>query len=395
MQNLIWFLLPVAALGGWAAAMHSKNRAGDTPDGRLSPEYLKGLNYLLNEQPDKAIDVFARMLEVTSDTHETHLTLGEQFGKLGIEFRRRGEFDRAIRIHQDLVTRKSLGNRQQTEALMELGLDYLRAGMLGHAEELFRELARNEVYRSRVLPLLLDIYQQEKDWGNAVSIAAKMERVGEQPACAVIAQFYCEMAGEMRHQGDAGRARELLNQALEMDVNCARASIFLGNMEREAGRYDAALKAYSQVEKQDVELLPQVLDAMIACHGKLGSTDRLIEYLQAVISHYDGITPVLALTDILAREKGKQEASTFILEQLGKRPSVRGLARFVGLSPAGCDGAEQEIWIILKDLMDQLQENKPAYTCGECGFSGKTLHWQCPGCRQWNTVKPVHGVEGD
>jgi lipopolysaccharide biosynthesis regulator YciM len=395
MQDLIWFLLPVAALGGWAAAMHSKNRPGNTPDGLLSPEYLTGLNYLLNEQPDKAIDVFARMLEVTSDTHETHLTLGDQFGKLGIEFRRRGEFDRAIRIHQDLVTRKSLGNCQQTEALMELGLDYLRAGMLGHAEELFRELTRNDVYRSRVLPLLLDIYQQEKDWGNAVNIAAKMERVGEQPACAVIAQFYCEMAEEMRHQGDAGRTRELLNQALEMDINCARASIFLGDMEREAGRYDAALKAYSQVEKQDVELLPQVLDAMIACHGKLGSTDSMIEYLQAVISHYNGIAPVLALTDILARERGKQEASTFILEQLIKRPSVRGLARFVGLNPAGCDGAEQEIGMILKDLMGQLQENKPAYKCGECGFSGKTLHWQCPGCRQWNTVKPVHGVEGD
>lgn len=395
MQDLIWFLLPVAALGGWAAAMHSKNRPGNTPDGLLSPEYLKGLNYLLNEQPDKAIDVFARMLEVTSDTHETHLTLGDQFGKLGIEFRRRGEFDRAIRIHQDLVTRKSLGNRQQTEALMELGLDYLRAGMLGHAEELFRELSRNNVYRSRILPLLLDIYQQERDWGNAVSIAAKMERVGEQPACAVIAQFYCEMAGEMQRLGDAGRTRELLNQALEMDIKCARASISLGDMEREAGRYDAALKAYSQVEKQDVELLPQVLDAMNACHTKLGSTDSMIEYLQAVIPHYNGITPVLALTDILARERGKQEASTFILEQLSKRPSVRGLARFVGLNPAGCDGAEQEIGMILKDLMDQLQENKPAYKCGECGFSGKTLYWQCPGCRQWNTVKPVHGVEGD
>ncbi len=388
MQELIWFLLPVAALGGWIAATRSKSKQGSHPETILSPQYLEGLNYLLNEQPDKAIDVFIRMLEVTADTFETHLALGNLF-------RRRGEVDRAIRIHQNLIARETLSNEQRTDALLELGQDYMRAGLLDRAEALFSELEQKNVYLDRVLPLLLDIYQQEHEWDNAIETAEKMEQVGVQPASPIIAQFYCELAEQARQQGDMDKARDLLAQAMAHDRQCARASILLGDIEQQAGQPEAALMAYRQVEAQDIDLLPEVLDRMYACHKSLGSVDSMIDYLHAAIPRYNGIAPVLVLTDLLARERGMQAASDFIADQLGKRPSVRGLARFIELNLADCDGAKRENLMILKKLTDRLQESRPVYTCHDCGFSGKTIHWQCPGCKHWNTVKPIPGVVGD
>ncbi|MGB5606939.1 MAG: lipopolysaccharide assembly protein LapB, partial [Gammaproteobacteria bacterium] len=131
------------------------------------------------------------------------------------------------------------------------------------------------------------------------------------------------------------------------------------------------------------------------CHVELGSIDAMIDYLENVITRYAGISPVLALADILAEVKGSDAAADFIAGKLRKRPSVRGLSRFIDFSLARSEGAAHANLLILKNMTDQLLENKPVYTCGDCGFFGKALHWQCPGCKHWNTVKPIHGVEGD
>ena len=388
MQDLLWFLLPVAAAFGWFAASHSKGKAGSCADSILGSEYIKGLNYLLNEQQDQAIDVFIRMLEVNSDTVETHLALGNLF-------RKRGEVDSAIRIHQNLITRSSLSDEQRTDAVLELGQDYMRAGLFDRAEELFRELIDNSVHLSSVLPLLLDIYQQEKDWENAILIADQMGFVGNQPARSVIAQFYCELAENARAREDIEAACKLLKQASEYNPHCARARLVRGNIALQSGEYQIALEAYEQVAERDIELLPEILDDMQACHAQLGSIDAMIEFLQRAITRYAGISPVLALADIMSNQKGNESAAEFITGELGKRPSVRGLARLIDLSLSRADDAARENLSILKNITDQLLENKPVYKCIDCGFYGKTLHWQCPGCKHWNTVKPIHGVEGE
>jgi lipopolysaccharide biosynthesis regulator YciM len=388
MQDLLWFLLPVAAAFGWFAARRSTGKPGQCSDSILGPEYIKGLNYLLNEQQDKAIDVFIRMLEVNSDTVETHLALGNLF-------RKRGEVDRAIRIHQNLIARSTLSNEQRTDAILELGQDYMKAGLFDRAEALFQELIENNVHLSSVLPLLLDIYQQEKDWANAITIADQMGFVGEQPARSVIAQFYCELAENARARSDVEEAGDLLEKASEYNPHCARAKLISGSIARQKGDYQGALAAYEQVVERDIELLPEVLDDMHACHLELGTMDRMIDYLHRAISRYAGISPVLALADIMADEKGGASAAEFIAGELGKRPSVRGLSRFIDLSLSQSEGAAHDNLMILKNITDQLLENKPAYKCHDCGFCGKAPHWQCPGCKHWNTVKPIHGVEGE
>lgn len=388
MQDLLWLLLPLAAAAGWFSARSSKGKAGRCADSILGPEYIKGLNYLLNEQQDKAIDVFIRMLEVNSDTVETHLALGNLF-------RKRGEVDRAIRIHQNLAARPGLQDEQRMDALLELGQDYMKAGLFDRAEGLFRELNDNNVHLSSVLPLLLDIYQQEKDWQNAISIAGQMGFVGEQSARAVIAQFCCELAENARATEDIDAALKYLDEAGKYHPHCARARLIRASIARQQGDCEAALKAYVQVVEMDVDLLPVVLDDMHACHAELGTLPAMIGFLRNTIPKYAGISPVLKLADIVAEEQGEQMAAAFIAGELGLRPSVRGLSRFIDFSLAGSDGAARENLMILKNMTDQLLENKPVYACANCGFSGKTLHWNCPGCRQWNTIKPIHGVEAD
>ena len=388
MQELLWFLLPAGVAIGWYAARYNRRKPGSFPDYVLGSEYFKGLNYLLNEQQDKAIDVFIRMLEVNSDTVETHLALGNLF-------RKRGEVDRAIRIHQNLISRDSLSNEQRTDSLLELGQDYMTAGLFDRAENLFKELIEGNAHLSSVLPLLLDIYQQEKDWENAIGIAEQMGFVGEQPAKSVIAQFYCELAENARARDDLDNACGLLEKASQFNPYCARASLIRGGIARQKGEYQVALNAYRQVIERDVELLPEVLDAMHFCHVALDTVDDLIDYLHTAITRYSGISPVLALAEILSEEIGSEPAARFIAGELSKRPSVRGLSRFIDLSLSRSEGAAHDNLLILKNLTDQLLENKPVYKCGDCGFRGKVLHWQCPGCKHWNTVKPIHGVEGE
>jgi len=388
MQDLLWFLLPAGVAIGWYASSRSKGKAGGCSDSILGSEYIKGLNYLLNEQQDKAIDVFIRMLEVNSDTVETHLALGNLF-------RKRGEVDRAIRIHQNLISRDSLSNEQRTDSLLELGQDYMTAGLFDRAEGLFRELIENNAHLSSVLPLLLDIYQQEKDWENAIGIAEQMGFVGEQPAKSVIAQFYCELAENARARDELDEACGFLEKAGEYNPYCARASLVRGAIARQKGEYQQALDAYRQVIERDIELLPEVLDAMHFCHVALETVDELIDYLHKAITRYSGISPVLALAEILSEEKGNEPAAKFISGELSKRPSVRGLSRFIDLSLSRSEGAAHDNLLILKSLTDQLLENRPVYKCSDCGFRGKVLHWQCPGCKHWNTVKPIHGVEGE
>jgi len=388
MQDLLWFLLPVAAAFGWFAAGRSKGKIGSCSDSILGPEYIKGLNYLLNEQQDKAIDVFIAMLEVNSDTVETHMALGNLF-------RKRGEVDRAIRVHQNLMARSSLNDEQRSDAVLELAQDYMKAGLFDRAEGLFRELIDNNAHLTSVLPLLLDVYQQEKDWENAIVIADQMGFIGDQPARSVIAQFYCELAENARAREDVTEACSFLRRASEYDPHCARARLVRGNIALQRGEYQVALESYEQVAERDIELLPEILDDMQLCHTQLGTIDSLIAYLQRAITRYAGISPVLALADILSQQKGDESAAEFITGEIGKRPSVRGLSRLIDLSLSRAEGVAHANLSILKNMTEQLLENKPVYKCRDCGFCGKSLHWQCPGCKHWNTVKPIHGVEGE
>jgi lipopolysaccharide biosynthesis regulator YciM len=391
MQELVWLLLPIAAASGWLAAIRSARKAesaGGVPASALRSDYFRGLNYLLNEQPDKAIEVFVKVLEVDSETVETHLALGNLF-------RRRGEVDRAIRIHQNLIARQNLSAQERGDALLELGQDYMRAGLLDRAEGLFQELVRVKPFGARALRHLVDIYQQEKDWDKAADAARQLELITGKPYGGVIAHYYCEQAEERSRDGDHRAALATVQQALDTSSQCVRASMLEGSLLEDLGDYRGAVRAYKRVEQQDPDYLPEVIEPLARCFEALGRPAEIEEYLAYVLERYGGISSALLLAEIKTDREGKGPAIRFLTEQLRRRPSVRGLDHLIHLSLAEVDGTAREYFHILKDLTHKLLENRPVYKCDHCGFSGRTLHWQCPSCKLWGQIKPIQGVEGE
>jgi len=385
---LLYLLLPVAAYSGWRIGRRKQNPIPAQKSNVFSAEYFTGLNFLLNEQPDKAVDVFIKMLEVDSETVETHLALGNLF-------RRRGEGDRAIRIHQNLIARPTLSKEQRAQALFELGNDYMRAGFLDRAENLFLELIEGKSHKIEALNHLLDIYQQEQDWEKAIVTAKKIEANTGVHTGAVAAHFCCELAAHAQAAGETRQAVKTLKRALANDKGCVRANILLGHIEKENHNYKGAIKVFRQIEQQDPVYLSEVLGAMYECHQALGTLAEYERYLHRIQGKYEGVSVVLFLAELTRLRYGEEEAAYKIIEALRKRPSIKGLHRLIELNLVGSEGAVRENLLILQDLTSKLLQDNSVYKCQNCGFKAKTLHWKCPTCKTWGSIKPIVGVEGE
>ncbi len=387
-MNSLWLLLlPIAAASGWYVAYREYQRKEKNLSG-VSSDYIKGLNYLLNEQPDKAIEIFIRMVEVDADTVETHLALGHLF-------RRRGEVDRAIRIHQNLIARPRLDSDIRTLALLELGEDYMKAGLFDRAENLFQELIDLNEHTARALTHLRDIYQQEQDWENAIKTCRRLEAVTSKPMNYVVAQYYCEMSEKLFCENSLKESQKLAQKALSIDKKCVRASVLQARIDSGNNNFTAAISSYKHVVDQDIDYFPEVIEPMLECYRKTGNERDMMTFLQSILERYNGISPMLALAGLKREHGTDREAMEFVIEQLRKRPSVKGLNWLIELSLQHSQGEAKKNLMILYDLTHKLLEGKPVYECKTCGFAGKSIHWQCPGCKKWNSVKPIHGVEGE
>lgn len=386
----LWpLLLPAAAWSGWWVAHRNYAIKGQRTDNYFSREYVVGLNYLLNEQPDKAVDVFIKLLEVDSDTVETHLALGSLF-------RRRGEVDRAIRIHQNLIARPQLSLLQRREALMALGQDYMSAGVFDRAERIFTEVVELGGNReTSSLYGLLAIYQQEKAWEKALDIAKKLEVSTGNSMHAQAAHYYCEMAAVALKNNMFDKAYQAIKQALTMDLDSVRASLMLANLELKSGRYKQAVRALKRVPEQDAEFLTEIIEPLVYCYRSLNAMDECIDYLLHLLKAYPRASLIFVIGEHFRREKGVDAAIDFVSTQLSRHPSIRGLNRLIFWHLESAHGKVREKLQMLYDITSKFLENKPVYRCGHCGYGGKLLHWQCPSCKQWGRMKPIHGLEGD
>lgn len=359
------------------------------PQKKTSPlprDYLVGLNYLLNEEPDKAVDVFIKMLEVDSNTVETHLAVGKLF-------RRRGEVDRAIRIHQNLIARPQLEKIYRDQSLFELGQDYLSAGVLDRAERIFIEVMSVKEYATPALRALLDIYQQEKDWKNAVHTAEKLESVTKKNMQPVIAHYYCEQAKDSYTKGHYDEGYQYIKNALQADKNCVRASLLHAEFEMKKGDFKVALRSLQNIKKQNADYISESLISLAICFESLKQTEKMIEYMMELLEEYPHIPAILLLSEYLQRWKGDKTASAFVSDYVRRYPSIYGLHQFIHFYLSNTKGQAREDLLTLQNLTKKLLSDKPDYQCESCGFSGKSLHWQCPGCKQWSTTKPMHALE--
>jgi len=280
-------------------------------------------------------------------------------------------------------------------ALLELGMDYMKSGLLDRAESLFNELVETGLYSVSAFTELLDIYQQEKDWENAIKTAFRLELSSSRTLNYMIAQFYCEQASELRVIGEDKSARDLLKKAVKIDENCVRASLIEADILKQEGKFKQAIRIYKRVEKQDVEYIPEAVSLMLECYKGLERLDEFRNYLRTMVEKHGGITPMIMLTELIAEQDGEEEAMKFITTELKKRPTVRGVDRLVEYALIPAQGKAKDDLMTIKDLTGKLLEDRTIYKCNHCGFDAKALHWQCPSCKNWNTVKPVHGVEGE
>lgn len=378
-----WFflLLPLAALVGWVIGRRGGERHSDTQVSRLSTTYFRGLNYLLNEQPDKAIELFLHVAELDKDTFETQVALGHLF-------RRRGEVDRAIRLHQGLVQRNDLTDQQRVQALLALGEDYMRSGLLDRAETVFTDLARIDDRAPQALRHLIGIYQAERDWQQAIDKAMRYEAVTGEPMGKLVAQFECELAERFRASGEQDAARAAIARAYAADSTAVRAGMLEGRIEFDAGNHQAAIRAYERAARHDPDFLPEVLPNLLVCYERVGDPSGARAFLAEMCEHYRGIAPVLALTRLVEAGEGVHAARDYLARQLKERPSVRGEAALIDLSLA--DNTDPVATLHdLKHVTEQLLVRNPSYRCNRCGFGARSHHWQCPSCKEWGTVKPL------
>lgn len=386
--SLLFLLLPVAALSGWFLGRRRSERTSGARVSELSSNYFRGLNYLLNEQQDKAIEVFLKLAEVNRDTVETHLALGNLF-------RRRGEVDRAIRVHQHLIARPNLNEAEKTVALLELGEDYMRAGLLDRAENLFTDLVAMDALAPSALRHLIGIYQHERDWNKAIEHARQLEKIGGESQGAVIAQFYCELAELARAQGEWDEALSMLDQAVEAESECVRASMIRGHIEAARGDLDLALAAYERVAEQDIDYVPEILAPLLDCYARAHQMQRAETFLVDITERYRGVSSVLALARLYAGTKGEAAAQELLNRMLRQRPSVRALIALIDVNLHTATAETRASFLLLRELTAQLLEGQAMYRCNRCGFGAKAHHWQCPSCKNWGSVRPIHGVVGD
>jgi len=381
-------LLPIAWYFGYRNGKKGDSKKSSGHRNGLSKTYFTGLNYLLNEESDKAIDTFVSMLEIDSETVETHLALGNLF-------RKRGEVNRAIRIHQNLIARPSLSSEDRKLALLELGFDYMGAGLLDRAENIFKELSSDFVHKNASLSQLLIIYQKTKDWEKAIATAAKLQYPMTENTKNEISHFYCELAEEAWDQQSYKEVLGYIKKAFQVDPKCVRATLISAEVHFSKGRYKQALKCFKDLTRQDIAFLPEAMDTLTNCYIKLNDINGLLYFLSDALEKGGGISTILAYAEILQTQQGDKAAAAFIASQMDQRPSIKGLLKLIELHIRHASENAKPSLLMLKDIVSKLLENKPVYHCEHCGFDSKTLFWQCPGCNSWGGVKPIQGIEGE
>ncbi len=385
----VGILLFVAIVIGWLLGKTERKKSvAVEAAGGVGKEYYDGLNLLLNEKQDEAVDLLLKTLDVNGDTFETHIVMGSLY-------RRRGEVDRSIRIHQDLLARSDLTKAQHAAVKLELARDYLNAGVLDRSERLLKEIAEEDnLNQVRALEYLLTIYEQEREWAPCIEVAEKLINKGK-PLQVKMAHYHCELAEQNLKMGDYVQSRRELKKALQVDKYCVRASMVLAELETEANNPKEAVKALRRVLEQDPAFVPDTLPLLLVNYEKLGNMNDLSKYLFECLEKSPAISIVIELSNLVARLEGDQAGTYVLSEYLKKRPSVKGLDRLISLRMERAGGEEKENLAILQAFTQKLIKDKPIYRCTDCGFDGKTLHWKCPTCKTWGSVRPIQGVEGE
>lgn len=376
-------LIPLFFGLGWAAARIDIRHV--VQESRALPRsYFQGLNFLLNEQPDKAIDSFLEVAKVDPQTIELHFALGSLF-------RRRGETERAIRMHQNLIDRADLDDSFRLHALSELGQDYLKIGLLDRAEEIFNKLI-GTAFEEEAKRNLLEIYQLEKDWQKAIEIAKELPDAASQRD---VAEYYCELAASEIMRSRPDTAREFLETAMQQNRKCVRASLLQGDLLLQEGRLQAAIEAWQRVEQQDPAYLSLVAQRLLEAYRKLDRRDEGIALLRGYLERYPSLDLLDVVYQLVVESEGSESAYRLVRDELQRNPTLLGLEKLMSARlPLATPETRPDIELA-KTIVQGYTKRLSRYQCDNCGFKARQFYWRCPACGGWETYPPRRTEEFD
>ncbi len=373
-----WVLLGLMLLAGAIGFYASRRpRPGALGAENLRSNYLAGVNFLVNEQPDRALEAFLRAAEVDGDTVETHFALGSLY-------RRRGEVDRAIRIHQNIINRTALEPAQREQALHALAQDYLRAGLLDRAEKILEDLAKAGGHRMTAMRHLIRIYETQRDWPRAITLHEQLAKVGRPRQETAIAHYRCELAEAARQLGRHDEALGELRRARGVERDFPRSALIRADIAAEQGDAALAVRLLIGVVGQDAGLIVEVLPRLARLASAAGEDgDRLVR--EVVASRPDGEAE-MAFAAIVSDALRFPSLQALVRRMLESDDTLAGLIRALGRDPATLDAqAVEQLGAVLR----RLAAATPRYRCSECGFSSTGHFWQCPGCETWDSQRPL------
>src|SRR5210317_359155 len=378
------FLLLAAA--GWAMGRFGERDEEQQPP-PLNIDYLKGLNFLLNEQTDQALEHFLEMVRVDDKTIETHFALGSLF-------RRRGEVDRAIRIHQNIIARPDLAAEQRDQALYSLAKDYLHAGLLDRAENLFARLAQGSRYQVQALESLCRIYEQEKEWERAIDAAEKLEVLGGRSLALQIAHYYCELAESAARRNDYAAARAYVKKAQTGRPRTMRGALTRAHIAQETHDSKTALRLYHRIIDENTYLIAEALPEIVSIYTREDEVAELERALKAMIAKNPDMSSLVAYTAIVNDIGGISVIDECVEEYMLNEPTLGEFVELQQISAAVNDEGGTA-FAKVRGALSKLAAATPRYQCQECGFSSQRLLWQCPSCREWETQRPASRVQFD
>ncbi|MGO9935825.1 MAG: tetratricopeptide repeat protein [Steroidobacteraceae bacterium] len=366
---LTWVLVLAALVLGILAGHFGWGKRWPRSLSNLHPDYLTGLDYLVTEQPDRALDMFLKLMDTNADTIETHFALGSLY-------RRRGEVERAIRIHQNLLARGELASEHREQALLALAQDYLRAGVLDRAEGLFQQVSEVARLRVSALDALRGVYERQHDWQQALGTYRQLAGIEAAPARSVAAHYLCELATVAIERGDISAARALLRDARAEAAPFPRAALLRAQIAEREAQPDLAVRLLRQALTESPTLLQEQLPHLLKL---VGSAQR------------DGILAEL-VAQAEARDFGELKRLVFaaIAAGLGTAAPLRASIERVFSQ----DAALQAVWLDAPAQSERIAQEIGAllaqaekYRCNECGFAGRSFYWHCPACHSWDSFE--------
>ncbi len=386
MVEVLFLLLPIAASYGWYMGRRSMRHQQNNKQRSRDKDYFTGLNFILSNESDKAVDLFINMLDVDDDTIDTHLSLGALF-------RTRGQVDRAIRIHQSLVSRPSLPAEQLEIAMMELGKDYMAAGFYDRAEEMFSSLIERSDETDEAESQLILIYQITREWQQAINVIKNMSRPKRKEFATSHAHYYCQLSDESKTNIEKIK---LLRQALKQDDKCGRSLVQLIEIYLKNNQNKECKQSLTQLISTDPDLVAEVLVSAREVYLRDKDLDGYKDFLQQALANGAGVSVTVALVQLCLDINEIDDAESILLGAMQRHPTMKGFHQLMQIHVQQAEnGSAKDSLTMLEKLVQQQIKHRPSYRCQECGFPSHALYWHCPSCKNWGKVKRIRGLDGE